>query len=43
MTSINAFAVPKGSKKLAAAQGFLQSVVSPEAVAAISEDLGTHR
>jgi len=41
VTSINAFAVPKGSKKLAAAEGFMKSVVSPEAVAAISEDLGT--
>lgn len=41
VTSINAFAVPKGSTKKAAAEQFLASVVSPEAVAAISEELGT--
>jgi putative spermidine/putrescine transport system substrate-binding protein len=41
VTSINAFAVPKGSKKKAAAEGFMASVVSPSSVAAISEHLGT--
>lgn len=41
VTSINAFAVPKGSKNKAAAEEFLASVVAPEAVAGISEALGT--
>jgi len=41
VTSINAFAVPKGSKNVAAAQQFMATVVSPEAVAGISEALGT--
>ncbi|MFJ6151366.1 extracellular solute-binding protein [Micromonospora profundi] len=41
VASINAFAVPKGSANVQAAQRFLPTVVSPEAVAGISEALGT--
>lgn len=41
VASINAFAVPLGSPKADAAEAFLASVVDPEAVAGISEALGT--
>ncbi|WP_432828877.1 extracellular solute-binding protein [Dactylosporangium sp. CA-092794] len=41
VTSLNAFAVPKGSKKVKTATEFLPTVTSPEAVAGISETLGT--
>ncbi|MEU7712419.1 extracellular solute-binding protein [Micromonospora chalcea] len=41
VASINCFAVPKGSPKKVAAERFLSTVVSPEAVAGISEALGT--
>lgn len=41
VTSINAFAVPKGSPRLKTAEQFLATVVNPEAVAGISEALGT--
>jgi putative spermidine/putrescine transport system substrate-binding protein len=40
VTSINAFAVPKGSHNVKAATDFIASVVSPQAVAGISEALG---
>lgn len=40
VASLNAFAVPLGSTKKEAVEGFLASVVQPEAVAAISELLG---
>ena len=40
VTSINAFAVPKGSKNVKAATEFLASVVSPTAAAGISSALG---
>lgn len=41
VASINAFAVPKGSPNAKAAQQFMATVVSPEAVAGITEALGT--
>lgn len=41
VASINAFAVPKGSPKVETANEFLKTVVSPEAVAGITEALGT--
>jgi putative spermidine/putrescine transport system substrate-binding protein len=41
VASINCFAVPKGSPKKEAAQRFLATIVSPEAVAGITETLGT--
>ncbi|GIH22630.1 ABC transporter substrate-binding protein [Acrocarpospora phusangensis] len=41
VASINAFAVPKGSPKVKAAQQFMATVVAPQAVAGISEVLGT--
>ncbi|MFG1606142.1 extracellular solute-binding protein [Actinoplanes sp. NPDC049265] len=41
VTTMNAFAVPKGSPHLAAARDFIRSVVSTQAVASISEALGT--
>lgn len=41
VTSINAFAVPKGSPNAEAARRFLETVVGPEAVAGITEALGT--
>jgi putative spermidine/putrescine transport system substrate-binding protein len=41
VASINAFAVPKGSPRAKAAERFLATVVSPEAVAGITEALGT--
>ncbi|WP_213450555.1 extracellular solute-binding protein [Rhizomonospora bruguierae] len=40
VTSINAFAVPKGSRNVKAATSFVASVVSPEATAGIAEALG---
>jgi len=40
VASINAFAVPKGSTKLDAAEEFLASVTAPDQVAKISELLG---
>jgi putative spermidine/putrescine transport system substrate-binding protein len=40
VASINAFAVPKGSRNVKAATEFLKSVVSPQAAAGISEVLG---
>jgi putative spermidine/putrescine transport system substrate-binding protein len=41
VTSINAFAVPKGTPNAKAAERFLATVVNPEAVAGITETLGT--
>jgi putative spermidine/putrescine transport system substrate-binding protein len=41
VTSINGFAVPKGSANVEAARRFLTTLVSPEDVKAISEALGT--
>ncbi len=41
VASINCFAVPKGSPKKEAAQRFLATVVSPDAVKGITETLGT--
>jgi putative spermidine/putrescine transport system substrate-binding protein len=41
VTTMNAFAVPKGSPHLPAARDFIRTVVSPQAVAAVSETLGT--
>ena len=41
VTSINGFAVPKGSPNAEAARRFLTTLVSPEDVKAISEALGT--
>lgn len=41
VASINGFAVPKGSSKKAAAEQFLATLVEPEPVAGITEDLGT--
>lgn len=40
VASINAFAVPKGSTKLEAAEDFMASVTAPDQVAKISELLG---
>ncbi|TQS43053.1 extracellular solute-binding protein [Cryptosporangium phraense] len=41
VTALNAFAVPKGSPNKEAARRFIETVVSPEGVKAISEALGT--
>ncbi|MFI5958923.1 extracellular solute-binding protein [Cryptosporangium sp. NPDC051539] len=41
VTSLNAFAVPKGSANKEAARRFIQTVVSPAAVTGMSEALGT--
>jgi len=41
VTTLSAFAVPKGAPNAAAAAQFLSSLTSPTASAAISEDLGT--
>ena len=41
VTTLNGFAVPKGSANKEAAREFIQSLVSPEAVAGISEAVGT--
>jgi putative spermidine/putrescine transport system substrate-binding protein len=41
VTSINGFAVPKGSANVEASRRFLQTLVSPEEVAAISKSVGT--
>jgi putative spermidine/putrescine transport system substrate-binding protein len=41
VTSINGFAVPKGSANVEASRRFLETLVSPEDVAGISEAVGT--
>ncbi|OMQ15188.1 hypothetical protein A7K94_0211310 [Modestobacter sp. VKM Ac-2676] len=41
VTTLSAFAVPKGAPNAAAAEAFVSSLTSPSAAAAISEDLGT--
>lgn len=41
VTTLSAFAVPKGAPNAAAAEQFLSSLTSPTAAAAISEDLAT--
>lgn len=41
VTTLNGFAVPKGSANKEAAQQFIQTLVSPEAVARISTAVGT--
>lgn len=41
VTTLSAFAVPKGAPNAAAAEAFVSSLTGPEAAASISEDLGT--